>query len=81
MIDMDRLVIYFPISFPGMEEIAVYPDQYANEAALIAFSGTRATSIHIPEFSEYLTRTYPCVCWARVPIEIVEKFLAANLRG
>lgn len=80
MINKDCLVHYFDIDYPGLDEIAVYPDQGTDHSAMIAFRGNRATAVEIPLFDNYIVRYTPCVAWRLIPNALIEGFLTDHIR-
>ena len=72
------LVAYFPSTYPGIDEIAVYPDKSLPVSSVITFKGNRATQVEIPEFADYIQRYTPCVAYRNVPDSIVREFIVKS---
>ena len=73
-----NLVAYFPSTYPGIDEIAVYPHPSRSVSSVITFSGKRATQVEIPEFADYIQRYTPCIAYRDVPDNIVMDFILHN---
>lgn len=70
-----ELVAYFPSTYPGIDEIAVYPHASRSVSSVITFKGNRATNVEIPEFADYIQRYTPCVAYRDIPDKIVTDFI------
>jgi hypothetical protein len=70
-----NLVAYFPSTYPGIDEIAVYPHPSREVSSIITFKGNRATKVEIPEFMDYIQKYEPCVAYRDIPDRIVTDFI------